>query len=294
MDILFGGSILAAFIAGMIALFAPCCISVMLPAYFAGAFQNKRQIVAMTLIFAAGIATVILPLVIGASYLINLLNAQHTLVYLIGGIFMFVLGVYVLLGGQIHLPMSGKAASNKTGPLSIYSLGLFSGVASACCAPVLAGVIALSTFASSFSLVVLLGLAYVLGMVLPLLLISLFWSKSNLQKSRLFKPKTFSYKLGPIKRTINGTALASGVLLAVIGGVAIHYGLSTSNMASPSGWQYDVALTLQKVSKYLNAQLDWVPNWLTAIIVIALVGMAIRITIRQFTDAKDDETHEQE
>ncbi|MBI3961248.1 MAG: cytochrome c biogenesis protein CcdA, partial [Deinococcus sp.] len=35
-----GGSALAAFVAGNIALFAPCCISVMLPAYFASSFQN--------------------------------------------------------------------------------------------------------------------------------------------------------------------------------------------------------------------------------------------------------------
>ena len=61
-SIFFGGSVLAAVIAGMIALFAPCCISVMLPAYFASSFQNRRLLVAMTFLFAAGIATVILPI----------------------------------------------------------------------------------------------------------------------------------------------------------------------------------------------------------------------------------------
>lgn len=60
-SIFFGGSVLAAVVAGSIALFAPCCISVMLPAYFASSFQNRRLLVAMTFLFAAGVGTVVLP-----------------------------------------------------------------------------------------------------------------------------------------------------------------------------------------------------------------------------------------
>ncbi|HEY9880698.1 MAG TPA: hypothetical protein V6D29_19730 [Leptolyngbyaceae cyanobacterium] len=66
-SIFFGGSVVAAFTSGMIALFAPCCISVMLPAYFASSFQNRTVLVAMTFVFAGGIATIILPLVLGTS-----------------------------------------------------------------------------------------------------------------------------------------------------------------------------------------------------------------------------------
>src|SRR5712691_606075 len=65
-SLFFGGSVIAALLAGSVALFAPCCISVMLPAYFATAFQNRRTLVAMTFLFAAGIATVILPIAVGA------------------------------------------------------------------------------------------------------------------------------------------------------------------------------------------------------------------------------------
>jgi plastocyanin len=86
-----GGSLVAAFVAGGIALFAPYCISVMLPAYFAGSFQNRQVLVAMTLLFAAGIATVILPLAMGASVLRVLLVAEHTPVFVIGGLTMLVL-----------------------------------------------------------------------------------------------------------------------------------------------------------------------------------------------------------
>src|SRR3989441_13078233 len=106
-SIFFGGSVLAAVTAGMIALFAPCCISVILPAYFASAFQNRRMLVAMTFLFAAGIATVILPIAVGAAALQRLFTTQHTLIYTGAGILMLGLAAYVLFGGRLHLPMPG-------------------------------------------------------------------------------------------------------------------------------------------------------------------------------------------
>src|SRR5207245_3876816 len=112
-SIFFGGSVLAAVIAGAIALFAPCCISVMLPAYFASSFPNRRLLVAMTFLFAAGIATIILPIALGASVLRQLLTTQHTALYVTGGLLMLALAVYVLLGGQILLPMPGRAVGGK-------------------------------------------------------------------------------------------------------------------------------------------------------------------------------------
>lgn len=177
-SIFFGGSAVAAVVVGSIALFAPCCISVMLPAYFASAFQNRRQLVAMTFLFAAGVATVILPVALGAAALQRLFVNEHTLIYAGAGVLMLGLAAYVLLGGKVQLPVPGRRASGRTGPLSVYSLGAFSGVASSCCAPVLAGVIALSGVAASFGAALGLGAAYVFGMVVPLFVISLFGSAS--------------------------------------------------------------------------------------------------------------------
>lgn len=91
----------------------------------------------MTFLFAAGIATVILPIAMGASVLRQLLTTQHTTIYVTGGVLAF--AIYVLLGGHLHLPMPGRRARGKTGVVGVYSLGIFSGMASSCCAPVLAG-----------------------------------------------------------------------------------------------------------------------------------------------------------
>src|SRR5713101_1459326 len=100
-SLFFGGSAIAAFVAGVLALFAPCCISVMLPAYFAGSFQNRGLLVAMTFLYAAGVATVILPLAMGAAILRQLVAAGHTPIYVIGGLLMLALAAYTLAGGQI-------------------------------------------------------------------------------------------------------------------------------------------------------------------------------------------------
>ena len=55
-DLFIGASILGGFLSGMVALLAPCCVTVLLPAYFAASFSSVATLVRMTLIFAAGIA----------------------------------------------------------------------------------------------------------------------------------------------------------------------------------------------------------------------------------------------
>ena len=280
-SIFFGGSVLAAVIAGAIALFAPCCISVMLPAYFASSFQNRRLLVAMTFLFAAGIATVILPIAMGASVLRQLLTTQHTPIYVIGGILMLLLGGYVLLGGQIHLPMPGRRAGGKAGVLSVYTLGVFSGVASSCCAPVLAGVIALSSVASSFLLALGLGTAYVFGMVAPLFVIALLWERFDWRASRLFRPRTFTWRLGPLRRTLTATNLASGLLLTLIGGSMLWVGLAYSSMPPLADWQAQFAVGLQHIGQVISNALAWLPNWAGAVILLALIGGLAWYALRQ-------------
>ena len=125
-SLFFGGSLIAALIAGVIALFALCCISVMLPSYFATSFQNRGRLVAMTFLFAAGVATVILPIALGAAILLRVINAGHTPLYVVGGGLMLALGVYTLLGGKLNLPSPSGRPSSSAGPVAVYSLGLFS------------------------------------------------------------------------------------------------------------------------------------------------------------------------
>jgi cytochrome c-type biogenesis protein len=286
-SLLFGGSMIAAFIAGVIALLAPCCISVMLPAYFAGVFQNKKMIVGMTLLFALGVSTVILPIVLGSTFLVRLINVQHSIIYVTGGVLMLLLGTYVLFGGKISIPMPGRRVNNKVGPLSIYSLGVFSGVASSCCAPVLAGVIALSSFSSSLGLAVLLGISYVMGMVLPLLIITLLWGKYDWKKSKLFRARSFQWKIGSFQRKISGTEFATGTLLIFMGIVSTWLGLEEDTMAPLTGWKADFALSLQRWGGIVTESLNWIPNWISMTIIFIIILSGIVVTFRKIIGSKD-------
>lgn len=296
-SIFFGGSVIAATVAGVIALFAPCCISVMLPAYFAGSFQNRGLLVAMTFLFAAGLATVILPLAMGASALRQLFTEQHTVIYVVGGLLMLALGAYTLLGGQLHIPIPGRRAGGKKGPLSVYSLGVFSGVASSCCAPVLAGVIALSSVASSFGLALGLGAAYVFGMVAPLFVVALLWERYDWRNSRLFRPRTFSYRIGPMRRAISGTSLASGLLLALMGAATLYVGLAYDSMPASTGWQANLSADLEHYGRVVTEALSWIPGWAAAVallIVVALLGLRALRQVGPSMDEGDREEHEEE
>jgi len=271
-SLFFGGSVVAAVVAGVLALFAPCCISVMLPAYFATSFQNHGLRIAMTFLYAAGVATVILPLAMGAAALRQLINAGHTPIYVTGGLFMIGLAIYIAMGGQLHLPSPTRAASTRTGPASVYSLGLFSGIATSCCAPVLAGVIALAGVASTFALALGLGVAYVFGMVAPLFVIALLWERLDWRSSALFRPRSISWRLFGSSRTISLAGLASALLLAVMGAATVVVGLMGDAMEL-SGWQASVAVRLQGLGQVATRTLAIVPGWMVVVVLATVLGL---------------------
>lgn len=270
-DILFGGTILASFLAGVVALFAPCCISVMLPAYFASSFERRRALAAMTFLFAAGVSLVILPIALGAAAIGAAIQEHHFLVYLVGGLLMFAVGAFMLAGGKLRLPMPGFHARERRGPLAVVSLGAFSGIASACCAPVLAGVLALAGVTASFSAALVLGVAYVFGMVFPLFLIALLWDRFNWGESRLLRGRTFRPRLLGRQLAVHSTALASGLLMIGIGAVVIAIAFTGSAMPN-SGWQVEVSARLQHYAKVLTDWSEAVPGWIWALALVALLG----------------------
>lgn len=294
-SIFFGGSAVAAFVAGMIALFAPCCISVMMPAYFANSFRNRGVLVGMTLLFAAGIATVILPLAMGASALRQIFVTQHTLVYATAGLIMLAMGAYTLGGGQMHLPMPGRRAGSRTGALSVYSLGIFSGVASSCCAPVLAGVIALSSVAQSFTVALGLGVAYVFGMVAPLFLVSVLWDRFDWRSSWLFRQRQFTWRIGSVSRTISGSSLASGLLLVIMGVATVWVGLAYDAMPATSEWQVRATFWLQQVGKAITDWFSWLPNWAAALVLLVSASLLGWRAVAQLSAASksDEPAHNQ-
>jgi len=81
------------------------------------------------------------------------------------------------LGLKLPMPSLPNAKiGGKTDVISIFTLGIFSGITSACCAPVLIGIMTLTFLSPSFFGALLVGGTYVLGMVVPLLIMAVFLS----------------------------------------------------------------------------------------------------------------------
>ena len=213
----FSTSTIAAFLGGMIALAAPCCVTFLLPAYLASAFRARTALLAMTLVFALGVAAVLMPITLGVAALSRLINQYHGEVFIIGGLLLILLGVWSLAGKNISLPLRPTRLGDRPTALSVFSLGVFSGAASSCCAPVLAGVLTLSAISSSLPQSIAVGLAYVAGMVSPLVLIALLWERYNLSGSLLVRGRPLGLGLGRWRWRIHSTNLLAGLLFLGVG-----------------------------------------------------------------------------
>ena len=277
-QVLLSTTVLASFLGGVVALLAPCCISVMLPAYFASTFQRRSQILGMTLVFATGVATVILPIALGASMVSRLLVEQHLVVFAIGGTAMVAAGAAMLAGWKFMLPMPSRR-QGRGGIRSVYSLGVFSGAASACCAPVLAGVAALSGAVSSFPVAITVGVAYVFGMVAPLCALALLWDRRDWGNSTWLSGRSVPVWPGGARRVPVATAL-SAALMIVMGLLTIALAIQGPGMAT-SGWQVRVTAYLGHLAATIQDALSFLPGWVSTATILATLLLLIVLAARR-------------
>ncbi len=276
MDLLLGTTLFASFLGGVVALLAPCCVSVMLPAYFASTFHRRSQIVGMTLVFAAGVATIILPIALGASALSGLVSGHHTVVFSIGGVAMLAMGAAMLFGVKFMLPMPARRAGAGHGLGSVYGLGVFSGAASACCAPVLAGVAAVSGASASFPAALAIGVAYVFGMVAPLSVLAVVWDRRDWGLGRLLTGRKVTWHLAGRRRDVPLSGVISGGLLLAMGVLTVILAFQGPSMAT-EGWQVRVSAALTHTATIVRESLAWVPGpVLSALVIGALAYLVLR------------------
>ena len=274
MNILFETSILASFLAGLIALFAPCCITFMLPDYFAYTFKQKKGIILMTFIFFFGVATILVPIGLGVAYLTQLFKGYHTQVFYLGGILMLFISFLAFSGKKFSMPFKQLPLLKKHDALSVYALGLFSGLASSCCAPVLAGVLTLSALSLNLFQALVLTLTYVFGMVFPLFLLAYFWDSFDWSQSKLVRGITIRFKLFGKEILIHSSNLLTGLIFLAIG-VYILYLASTNQITSISPFQSQFIVYLTIMQKRILGLTKNIPDWFflfSLMIVILIFG----------------------
>lgn len=208
-------SLITAFAGGMVALFAPCCITFLLPSYLANIFKEKGKVLWMTLIFGTGIATILVPTALGIRAVGQFFQDYHTQTYVVGGAFMILLGIMQLTGKKVTLPMIHLTIdlNKRHDPWSVYLLGVFSGITSSCCTPVLAGILTISFLSPTFFWAGLAGLSYVFGMVVPLVVLALLLEKINWTTLPRLRGKT----IGLVGKQILVTDAIAGTIYLLVG-----------------------------------------------------------------------------
>lgn len=212
-NFLFGVSLTASFLAGVLALFAPCCITFLFPSYLGTIFKDSKKVMVYTLIFAIGLSFILVPVALGFRFLIFFLDAYHKQVYYFGAIALIAMGI-ATVKPFFHIPQlfHTKADVNKKiNAASVFSLGLMSGLTSACCAPVLFAAVTLTTLSPTLLQAVIVSFAYVFGIVFPLFLISLFYKKTTNKLSGNFRKRIYT-----VFKYLGATIfITSGILVAV-------------------------------------------------------------------------------
>ena len=280
MEALVGTSLIAAFVAGVAALFAPCCITVLLPSYLGNIFREKYKIFFMTFVFFLGVATVFLPIGLGASFLAQAFSEYHSAIFTVGGVFLIVLGLLMLFGKKFSTPTSVRDGM-KRHVSSIYLLGIFSAIATTCCAPVLAGVLTLSVASGTIMWGMLYTLAYVLGMTLPLFIIAAFLDKVNLTEKFTSTKKTVAMRVGSFSWRITVSELISGLIFLLMGGYITYLAFS-SQLFVHSGYQLEMNIWNAKFLQAISGFTNLIPEYIWALLFIGIVVYVSRAFVTQY------------
>jgi len=279
-DLLTTGSIIAAFFAGGVALFAPCCIVFLAPSYLAGAVKNRLwRLLPLTFIFAAGLALVLVPLTMGMSLLAGAIARYHAPLYYAGGTLMIVLALLALSGRMWSLPSFMRTPDTTRGDsASFFALGVFSGIASSCCAPVLVGVMTLSALSGSAIGGLALGLAFVFGMVFPLFVMALLWDRARLGERKLFRAKLVRIRLGGRLLVTNTLNVGVAVAFVVMGGFIIALA-GSADMTGGTAFQASAGQALADVFLRIQRWTEPVPEAVLGLALLALAAVFVWATL---------------
>ena len=290
MELVATASFITAFFAGVAALFAPCCIGVLLPSYLASVFKTRTKIFLMTFVYYLGLLTVFLPLGLGMAGLGSLFSKYHAVFFTLGGLFMVLLGASLVLGKSFMLPIRVKPKLKNHDFGSLYVLGIFSGIATSCCAPVLAGVLALSALPGSWALGGLYSLVFVTGLVLPLFLAALFIDRTKVTKRLSSLRRRISYNLFGRQISVSLSHFVSGVLYLAVGLFILAFERANPD-AKTAMYQLNINLTTAEVTRAVSRFTHAIPEAVWGILfglVFALIAWAA------YRQANNDKEHHDE
>ncbi|MFP4233906.1 MAG: cytochrome c biogenesis CcdA family protein [Nitriliruptoraceae bacterium] len=207
---------LAAFLGGVLTLLSPCG-ALLLPSFFAYAFDRPGVLLARTGVFYAGLAAVMVPLGTGAAVASRWLLPNQERLVVAAGWLLIVLGLAAAFGLGRFLPnLAGRAQARvegRTSPLAVFGLGAVYGIAGSCAGPILGAVLTIAALDGRPVYGAALLAVYALGMTAPLFLLAGLWERFELSRRGWLRGRAL--KLGALE--LHTTSLVTGTLFVAIG-----------------------------------------------------------------------------
>lgn len=252
-----------AFLGGLFALVSPCS-ALLLPSFFAYAFDGWGKLVGRTALFYVGLAAVLIPIGAGIGAMGSLVTEHRSAVTLIGGALLMLFGVLTVLGrGFSFIPSSRAGKSSAAGgALSVVALGAVYGLAGFCSGPLLGAVLTFAVAGGDPAYGGILMAFYALGMAVPLFVLALAWDRFGLGKRRWLRGKPL--QIGPLRT--HSTSLISGLVFIGLG-LLFLLTEGTANLGGFVG--VDAQFRLQEWGANVAAR---IPDF---VLPLAIVGIAI-------------------
>lgn len=260
-------SYIAAFLGGLFSLLSPCS-ALLLPAFFAYAFESRRELVRKTVVFYLGLCVTLVPLGMGISAVSRLFYGQRSALILVAGTLLILLGIWQLLGRGFSLGpfdrLRGRIKGDSVG--ATFALGAVYGFAGFCSGPILGAVLTVAAASGEMLRGAGLLATYALGMAAPLFLLASLWDRLDLGRRRWLRGRELS--LGGFR--IHTTSLVSGVMFVALGVLFIAYdGTTALTGLYASRGAEELALTAEG---WAGSVARAVPDWLALVLLAALVS----------------------
>jgi cytochrome c-type biogenesis protein len=238
-------ALVATFVAGLASFLAPCSVP-LLPAYLSAvsgasaaelaAGRNRgdfrARLVAGSILYVAGFATVFVLLGVGAAGIGHSIRSAERIVEIVGGVLLVAFGLVVV--GALRLPVLERVRGlslpdriRGTGVAGAYLVGVVFGIGwTPCVGPYLGAALVLAATSAHALTGALLLLTYAVGLGLPFVLIALLWASLPTLPQRMRRYSRVATRLG------GGLTIALGLLL--LSGWYTHLTSYLAQISTPS------------------------------------------------------------
>lgn len=245
------------------------CSALLLPAFFAYAFQSGRELTVRTGLFYLGLATIFVPLGMGASLATFLfLDHRDTMIIVAGGL-LIAFGIAELAGRSFSFgSRGGQDAATSRSLFGTYTLGLVYGFGGFCSGPILGAVLTVAAASGSVFKGGGLLATYALGTTVPLFFLALLWDRVGMGKRRWVRG--WGVKFGPIN--IHSTQAIAGFVFIILG---VSF-ILLQGTAGLSGYYEDLGFTELSfdADAWVKDVTSAVPDALLLVIVGVLAAVA--------------------